>query len=102
MADDNNLGSVPHEGKKMRSYSSELKSEVIRYAEVNSNHAASRRYKVDRKSIRDWIQKREKIELIKDKSSGAKRKRLDGGGRRVTDGGGRRVTDGGGWRVTNG
>ena len=94
MADDNNLGSVPHKGKKVRSYSSELKLEVIRYAEVNSNHAAYRRYKVDQNSIRDLIRKREKIELIKDKSSGAKRKRLDGGGRRVTDGGGRRVTDG--------
>ena len=59
--------------------------EVIRYAEVNSNHAASRKYKTDRNSIRDWRRKREKIEkLIKDTSSGAKRKRLDGGGKRVT------------------
>ena len=95
MADDNNLGSVSHKGKKVRSYSSELKLEVIQYVEVNSNHAASRRYKiVDRNSIRDLIRKREKIELIKDKSSGAKRKRLDVGGRRVTDGSGRRVMDG--------
>ena len=44
MAEDNNLGSVSH---KVRSYSSEFKIEVIRYAEVNSNHTASRRYKVD-------------------------------------------------------
>lgn len=83
---ENNLGSVSHKGEKVRSFSAALKLEVIRYAEVNSNHAASRKYKIDRNSIRDWRRKREKIEkLIKDTSSGAKRKRLDGGGRRVTD-----------------
>lgn len=59
MAEDN-LGSVSHKGEKVRSYSAALKLEVIRYAEVNSNHAASRRYKIDRNGIRDWRRKREK------------------------------------------
>ena len=38
---ENNLGSVSHKGEKVRSFSAALKLEVIRYAEVNSNHAAS-------------------------------------------------------------
>ena len=38
MAEDNNLGTVSHKGEKVRSYSSEFMLEVIRYAEVNSNH----------------------------------------------------------------
>ena len=83
---EDNLGSVSHKGEKVRSYSAELKLEVIQYTEVNSNHAASQRYRIDRNSIRDWRRKRKKIEkLLKDTSSGAKRKRLDGGGRCVTD-----------------
>ena len=81
---ENNLGSVSHKGEKVRSFSAALKLEVIRYAEVNSNHAASRKYKIDRNSIPDWRRKREKIEK-RDTSSGAKRKQLNGGGRRVTD-----------------
>ena len=83
---ENNLGSVSHKGEKVRPFSAALKLKVIRNAKVNSNHAASKKYKIDRKSIRNWRRKREKIEkLIKDTSSGAERKRLDGGGRRLTD-----------------
>ena len=69
----------------MRSYSIDFKLEVIRYAETNSNHAASKKYIIDRNSIRDWRRKRDKIEELKvERSGGAKRQRLDGGGRHLT------------------
>ena len=42
MAEDN-FGSVSHKGEKVCSYSAEFKLEVIQHAQVNSNHAASRR-----------------------------------------------------------
>lgn len=79
------LTSSSHKGEKVRSYSIDFKLEVIRYAEMNSNHAASKKYKIDRNSIRDWRKKRDKIEELKvERSGGAKRQRLDGGGRHLT------------------
>ena len=78
------LKSSSHKGEKMRSYSFDFKLEVIRYAETNSNHAASKKYTIDRNSIRDWRKKRDKIEELKvERSGGAKRQRLDGGGRHL-------------------
>ena len=48
------------------------------------NHAAAKKYKVDRNSIRDWRKKRDKIEELKvERSGGAKRQRLDGGERHL-------------------
>ena len=37
-----------HKGEKVRSYSTDLKLEILRYADANSIHAASKKYKVDR------------------------------------------------------
>lgn len=39
------LKSSSHKGEKVRSYSTDFKLEVIRYAETNSNHAAAKKYK---------------------------------------------------------
>ena len=79
------LKSSSHKGEKVRSYSIDFKLEVIRYAETNSNHAAAKKYKIDRNSIRHWRKKRDKIEELKvERSGGAKRQRLDGGGRHLT------------------
>ena len=48
------LKSTSHKGEKVNSYSIDFKLEVIRYAASNSNHAAAKKYKVDRNSIRKW------------------------------------------------
>jgi len=69
----------------VRSYSIDFKLEVIRYTEMNSNHAAMKKYKIDRNSICDWRKKRDKMEELKvERSGGAKWQWLDGGGRHFT------------------
>lgn len=78
------LKSSSHKCEKVRSNIG-FKLEVICYAETNSNHAAAKKYKIDRNSIRDWRKKRDKIEELKvERSGGAKQQRLDGGGRHLT------------------
>ena len=72
-----------HEGNKVRSYSIDLKLEILCYAEANCIHAASKKYKVDRHSIRDWKGEKSNLEQLK-KSSSGKRKRLDGSSRHIT------------------
>ena len=68
------LKSSSHKGEKVRSYSTDFKLEVIRYAETKTNHAAAKKYKIDRNSIRDWSKKQEELEELKsEKSGGAKR-----------------------------
>ena len=59
------LKPTSHKGDKVRSYSIDLKLEILRYAEANSIHAASKKYKVDRNSIRDWKWKKSNLEQLK-------------------------------------
>ena len=81
-----NLLSTSHKGEKLRSYITDFKLEVVRFAELNGNRAAERKYKVDRKSVLEWRGKQQKFEeLRKSTNAGAKRQHLDGGGRKVTD-----------------
>ncbi len=40
--------------KSRRSFTAEKKLEIVDYAKSISNHAAAKKYKVDRNSIRDW------------------------------------------------
>ena len=64
----------------------DFKPELVRFAELNGNRAAERKYKVDRKSVREWRGKKQNSEeLRKSTSAGAKRQCLDGGGKKVTD-----------------
>ena len=80
------LRSTSHKGEKLRSYTTDFKLEAVRFAELNGNRAAESKYKVDRKSVREWRGKKQKFEeLRKSTSAGVKRQRLDGGGRKVTD-----------------
>ena len=80
------LRSASHKGEKLRSYTTDFKLEVVRFAELNGNRAAERKYKVDRKRVHEWrIKKQNSEELRKSTSAGAKRQRLNGGGRKVTD-----------------
>ena len=73
--------SQSHAGKKIYSYSTEFKLEVVRFAvECNSNYKAVKKFNVDRKRIREWRANQSKLE-----SASCKRKRLDGAGRKPFD-----------------
>ena len=69
-----------HKGERRQKYSMEFKKATIKYALENSIHSAAKKFKVDRKRVREWVQKEEKVTSIK-----GKRFRVDGGGRRLTD-----------------
>lgn len=47
--------------KSRKSYSLTFKLEVIRYADAHSLSSAARKYKIDRKMIREWNKNREDI-----------------------------------------
>ena len=57
-----------------------FKKATIKYALENSMRSAAKKFKVDRKRVREWVQKEEKVTSMKEK-----RFRLDGGGRKITD-----------------
>ena len=41
-----------HKGKKLHSYPAQMKVEAVKYAEINGNRAAGRKYPADEKRIR--------------------------------------------------
>ena len=45
------LRSTSHKGEKLCSYTTDFKLEVARFAELNGNRAAERKYKVDCKRV---------------------------------------------------
>ena len=71
---------VSHKGERRQKYSMEFKKATIKYAQENSIHSAAKKFKVDRKRVREWVQKEDKVTSVK-----GKRFRLDGGGRKLTD-----------------
>ena len=58
----------------------EFKKATIKYGQENSIHIAAKKFNVDRKRVREWVQKQEKVRSMKGKGF-----RLDGGGRKLTD-----------------
>ena len=46
---------ISHKGEKRRSYSMEFKRDVVKYAKQNSNNGAAKKFKVDRKRVREWV-----------------------------------------------
>lgn len=46
------FASTSQKGEKVRSYTVVFKREAVSYAEQHSNHAAAKKYNVDRNSIR--------------------------------------------------
>lgn len=80
--EDLNKDSMSHKGKKLQTYSLELKSEAIKYAEIHGNRPASRLFRVDEKRIREWRSKKSEIETLVATSNGKQRKKLRGGGRK--------------------
>jgi hypothetical protein len=47
--------------KKRRSYSIKFQLEAVDYAKANSKNGASKRFKVDRKTIQEWSKKEDRL-----------------------------------------
>ena len=71
---------ISHKVERRQKYSMEFKRATIKYAQENSIHSAAKKFKVDQKRVREWVQKEEKVTSMK-----GKRFRLDGGRRKLTD-----------------
>ena len=71
-------------GQKLKNYSLKFKLDAISFAAIHGNHAAEKKYNVDRKRIREWREKKESIEktVKSKKAKGCQRKRVEGGGRK--------------------
>ena len=54
--------SCSHKNKKIRSYTLSFKLLVVKHAKMSSIGAAERKFRVDRKRIREWIQNESKIQ----------------------------------------
>jgi hypothetical protein len=85
-------------GRKLKSYANEFKQRVIKHAKAVSVKNASKKLGVDRKTIRNWMNKEKDIQLqmyvfmillssyfkLSESSTiGKSRKRLAGGGRKL-------------------
>ena len=85
-SDDENIpstgGLTSHKGVKVRSYTIAFKLEAVAFATKFTNQAASVKYNVDRKTIREGRQKREDLIAMGTRPRAKKRQRLDGGGRK--------------------
>ena len=51
--------------KSRPSYTCAKKPEIVEYAEPNGNRSASLIYKVDEKSVRNWLRQKQILETIK-------------------------------------
>ena len=56
----------------------EFKKATMKYPQENSIYGAAKKFKVDRKRVREWVQEEEKVTPMK-----GKRFRFDGGGRKL-------------------
>ena len=60
--EDSDIQTSSHKSEKMKSYTLKFKLDAISYAEIHGNHAAEKKYKVHRKRIREWRQKKASIQ----------------------------------------
>ena len=75
------IKTTSHKGEKVRSYTAKFKIEAVAFAEQHSISASAKKFKVDRRTVREWKSKKEEIALLVKRGS-TDRKRLDGGGRK--------------------
>lgn len=75
-------GTTSHKGEKVRAYTVAFKLEAVTHAENSTNGAASVKFNVDRKRIREWRKKKEELAGMGIRPGAKKRNRLDGGGRK--------------------
>ena len=66
--------------ERRQKYCMEFRKATIKYAQENSIYSATKNFKVNRKRIREWVQKEKKVTSMK-----GKRFRLEGGGQKLTD-----------------
>ena len=67
-------------------YTLSFKLLVIKHAKISSIGTAEWKFGVDRKKIREWIQKESKTQnKVSSKNRGSFAKKLDGGGRKIID-----------------
>ena len=71
-----------HKGEKIKSYTLNFKLEAVKFAELNGNRCAARKFNVDVRRIREWRNKKEQISEQCRKPHGKQRKMLDGTGRK--------------------
>ena len=78
--------STSHKNETVKSYSLKFKLEVIGDAEKTTIGAASRKFSIDRKRVREWLKQKDAInEKLQATTGWSKKKRLDGGGRKLGD-----------------
>ena len=76
-----NEDEMSHKGEKLRPYSTKMKVEAVKYAEINGNRVPGRRkYAVYEKRIREWQKNKNKIASLMSMKRGQLRKRQDGAG----------------------
>ena len=74
--------SMSSKGEQRNKYTMEFKRKVINYAKENSYNGAARKFKIDRKRVREWVNQDDKVLKMK-----GKRFRVESGGRKLTDNG---------------
>ena len=82
--EDSDIQSSSHKSEKMKSCTLKFKLNAISCAEIHGNHAAVKKYKVDRKRIREWRQKKANIQqAVNTKKEKRKpKKHIEGAGRK--------------------
>ena len=67
-----------NKGERRQKQRMEFKKATMKYPQENSIYGAAKKFKVDRKRVREWVQEEEKVTPMK-----GKRFRFDGGGRKL-------------------
>lgn len=75
---------MPMVRKRHRSNEAKQKLEAIDWARKNSVNSAAKKFRIDRKSVREWMKQEKKLIQQVSTPAGGTRKRLDGCGRAVS------------------
>uniref|UniRef100_A0A915DIN4 Brinker DNA-binding domain-containing protein n=1 Tax=Ditylenchus dipsaci TaxID=166011 RepID=A0A915DIN4_9BILA len=66
LSDDEEEGNETKQARKLSFYTTAYKLEAINYAKQVSIHAASTKFRVDRKRVREWIKNERKFHVLND------------------------------------
>ena len=58
---DTEEGSTSHKGLRIKSYTLKFKIDAVNFAKVHGNHAASRKYAINRRRIIEWRKQEDKL-----------------------------------------
>ena len=80
------VNSSSHKNEKIKLHTLSFKLLVIKHTKMSPIGAAERKFGVDRKKIREWIQNESKIQnKVSSKNRDSFAKKLDGGRRKIID-----------------